>query len=257
MVQQQGVNPLEISGLRFYFEEMRRGTFALDGGVTTVLEDLTGQPAESFETTARRYAAMPFARQSFRNRVKAFARFNAVARGASSPHDLAAAHADPTPSRRSECVMRSLENRVPPPLLTLIVGAVMAVSLLDPAPVELPLGWRWALAGVFFAAAGLFGFPAFAAFVTAKTTINPVDVDRASTLVTTGVYRVTRNPMYVGLTLLLCAWAAWLARPWPLIGPVAFVLFINRFQIVPEERALMAKFGDAYAVYRRSVRRRL
>jgi hypothetical protein len=73
---QQRVNPLEISGFRFYVEEMRRGAFALDGGVTTVVEDLTGQPAESFETTVRRYATMPFARQTFGNWVKAFASFN-------------------------------------------------------------------------------------------------------------------------------------------------------------------------------------
>lgn len=151
--------------------------------------------------------------------------------------------------------MRSIEHRVPPPFVTLVVGAVMAASLLGAEPMALPAGWRWGLAGGFFAAAGLFGFPAFAAFVRAETTINPVEVNRATTLVTTGIYRITRNPMYVALFLLLCAWAAWLARPWPLIGPVAFLLFIDRFQVVPEERALMAKFGTVYADYRRSVRR--
>jgi protein-S-isoprenylcysteine O-methyltransferase Ste14 len=151
--------------------------------------------------------------------------------------------------------MRWLENRIPPPLLMLGIGAVVAATLLEPAPAPLPVGWRWGLAVGFFAAAGLFGFPAFAAFVSARTTIDPVKVDCASTLVTAWVYRITRNPMYVALFLLLCAWTAWLARPWPVIGPVAFVLFIDRFQIVPEERALLAKFGDAYADYRRSVRR--
>jgi protein-S-isoprenylcysteine O-methyltransferase Ste14 len=152
-------------------------------------------------------------------------------------------------------MMRALETRIPPPLLMLVIGAVMAAAWLDPAPVALPVGWRWGLSGGFFAAAGLFAFPAFVAFGKAGTTADPMQVDRASILVTTGIYRVTRNPMYVALTLLLCAWAAWLARPWPLIGPVAFVLFISRFQIVPEERALILKFGDAYAEYRRSVRR--
>jgi len=151
--------------------------------------------------------------------------------------------------------MRSMEHRVPPPLVMLIIAAVMAAALLGAAPAALPAGWRWGLAGGFFAAAGLFGFPAFAAFGRAKTTIDPVQVDRASTLVTTGIYRVTRNPMYVALSLLLCAWAAWLARPSPLVGPIVFVLFLNRFQIVPEERALIAKFGGAYSDYRRSVRR--
>jgi len=76
VARQQQINPLEISGFRFYVEEMRRGTFEQDGGVTTVVENLTGQPAESFETTAQRYATMPFARQTFGNRVKAFVNFN-------------------------------------------------------------------------------------------------------------------------------------------------------------------------------------
>ena len=76
VARQQRIDPLLISGFRFYVEEMRRGTFELDGGVTTVMEELTGQPAESFETIAIRYAAMPFARQTFGNRVSAFVNFN-------------------------------------------------------------------------------------------------------------------------------------------------------------------------------------
>jgi hypothetical protein len=73
---QQAINPLEISGFRYYVEEMRRGTFELDGGVTTTVEDITGSPAESFETIARRYAALPFARQTWGNRLRAFVNFN-------------------------------------------------------------------------------------------------------------------------------------------------------------------------------------
>jgi protein-S-isoprenylcysteine O-methyltransferase Ste14 len=73
--------------------------------------------------------------------------------------------------------------------------------------------------------------------------------------VTSGIYRVTRNPMYVGLTLSLCAWGFWLGRPIAALGPLTFVAFIDRLQIVPEERALTARFGQAYADYRRRVRR--
>ena len=76
VAQQQGIDPALISGFRYYAEEMKRGTFELNGGVTSVVEDLTGEPAESFEVTARRYAAMPFARQSAANRVKALFNFN-------------------------------------------------------------------------------------------------------------------------------------------------------------------------------------
>ncbi len=151
--------------------------------------------------------------------------------------------------------MRALENRVPPPVLVLALGAMMAAALLLPGAPVVPAAARWGLAAALFGAAGLFGFPAFAAFGKARTTINPVRIEQASSLVTTGVYRFTRNPMYVALALLLCAWAAGLGRALPWIGPVVFIAFINRFQIIPEERVLTEKFGDAYEEYRRSVRR--
>lgn len=76
VAQQQGIDPYQISCLRYYMEDMKRGTFSFEGGVTTVVQELTGSPAESFETTARRYAAMPFARQTLINRFKALVRFN-------------------------------------------------------------------------------------------------------------------------------------------------------------------------------------
>ena len=73
---QRGIDPYQISVLRFYLEDMKKGTFAIEGGVTNVVEELTGTPAESFESTARRYAALPEARQTLGNRLKAFANFN-------------------------------------------------------------------------------------------------------------------------------------------------------------------------------------
>ena len=79
--------------------------------------------------------------------------------------------------------------------------------------------------------------------------------EQASTLVTSGVYRFTRNPMYVGILLLLAAVAAHLGSVLALLGLPAFVFWIGRFQIAPEERALRAKFGSAYDDYTRAVRR--
>jgi len=76
VAQQQGIDPYEISSLRHYMQDMRNGTFEFEGGVTDVVEQLTGAPAESFETTARRYAALPYARPTLGNRLKAFANFN-------------------------------------------------------------------------------------------------------------------------------------------------------------------------------------
>lgn len=78
VAQQQGIDPYEITSLRHYMQDMRQGTFSFDGGMTDVVRDLTGRPAESFETTARRYAALPFAKQTLANRLTAFLRFNAT-----------------------------------------------------------------------------------------------------------------------------------------------------------------------------------
>jgi protein-S-isoprenylcysteine O-methyltransferase Ste14 len=88
-----------------------------------------------------------------------------------------------------------------------------------------------------------------------KTTINPMSPNKTSALVTGGIYRLSRNPMYVGLFLFLMAWAIQLSMLWPFIGPVLFVIYINRFQITPEERVMESKFGDEYSVYKNKVRR--
>ena len=71
VAQQQGIDPIQISGFRHYVEDMKSGAFEFEGGVTDVVERLTGSPAETFEATARRYAALPFARQTWGNRIKA------------------------------------------------------------------------------------------------------------------------------------------------------------------------------------------
>ena len=149
----------------------------------------------------------------------------------------------------------SLETRIPPPLVLVVFGAFMwFTTRLTPAFI-IPPPWRALLIAIPFILGVLFAAPAIRAFVRAKTTINPVDITAASTLIKDGVFRVTRNPMYLGLTFLLVAWTGYLARPLALLGPILFVLYITRFQIVPEERALRTKFGSDYEDYARRVRR--
>lgn len=77
----------------------------------------------------------------------------------------------------------------------------------------------------------------------------------ASSLVQGGIYRFTRNPMYLGFLLVLGGWAVLLANGLAFVGPLAFVAYLNRFQIGPEERALAGLFGPEYAKYRARVRR--
>jgi protein-S-isoprenylcysteine O-methyltransferase Ste14 len=82
-----------------------------------------------------------------------------------------------------------------------------------------------------------------------------IDGDGNSRVVTGGIYRITRNPMYVGLTGLLTMLAVHLAVPLALIGPLGFAFYIHYFQILPEERVLRAKFGPEYEEYCRRMRR--
>jgi protein-S-isoprenylcysteine O-methyltransferase Ste14 len=92
-------------------------------------------------------------------------------------------------------------------------------------------------------------------FRRAKTTVSPLKPETSAALVSTGVYSFTRNPMYLGMVLALFAWAAYLSSVWSLVGPVFFALYITRFQIVPEERALDRLFGAPFAEYKKRVRR--
>jgi protein-S-isoprenylcysteine O-methyltransferase Ste14 len=93
------------------------------------------------------------------------------------------------------------------------------------------------------------------AFRRAGTTVNPLHPASSRALVTTGLHRMSRNPMYLGHTLLLAAWACWLQHPAALVGVPLYAAYVTRYQIIPEERALSVTFGAAYAAYRARVRR--
>lgn len=106
-----------------------------------------------------------------------------------------------------------------------------------------------------FIAGAFLGGTALASFFRASTTFKPGDPLKTRKLVKKGVYRITRNPMYLGLFLCLCGWIAFLGNPVSLAGAVFFVLYITRYQIRPEERILEKKFGEKYTAYKKSVRR--
>ena len=157
--------------------------------------------------------------------------------------------------------MRILELKIPPPLVGVLVALAMwGVAAYGPAWSfaqmwsEAPV-WRYAVIVVLVATALVFDGFGLLAFRRFRTTINPLAPERSSALVITGIYRVTRNPMYVGMALLLLAWAVYLSAWLPLLGPLVFVLYITRFQILPEERVLQQRFGDAFLNYTTQVRR--
>ena len=92
-------------------------------------------------------------------------------------------------------------------------------------------------------------------FKKAKTTVNPIRPDSASSLVTTGIYKYTRNPMYVSFLLLLISWGLYLSTLQTFIFILPFIVFINYLQIKPEEKALLQIFGQTYSDYQQRVRR--
>lgn len=150
---------------------------------------------------------------------------------------------------------RGLNNRIPPPLVFATFAGAMAIfAWLLPSYGTLSWADR-AIGTAFFLLAGLSGPPAVLRFIRAKTTINPVTIEQASVLVTDGVYRWTRNPMYLSMTALLSAIAAFSTQPWLWIGPILFVVFIHHFQIRPEENAMRSLFGEEYEAYTQRVRR--
>jgi protein-S-isoprenylcysteine O-methyltransferase Ste14 len=152
-------------------------------------------------------------------------------------------------------MMKLLELRVPPPALMVVAAPLMwliarAFPSLDfQLPARRTLALAIALIGLAIAVFAVFQFRR------AGTTPNPMKPHESTTLVVTGMYRFSRNPMYLGDVVILAAWALWLANAAAFVLLPVFVAYINRFQIAPEERALESRYGAAYAGYRQAVRR--
>lgn len=151
--------------------------------------------------------------------------------------------------------MRWLELKVPPPAVALLLAAAMGWLALHGPALEWSQSLRAGLALVLVVVGGCFDMAGLWAFRRQRTTVNPLRPANTSALVTGGVYRITRNPMYVGMACFLLAWAVWLGSLAAFLGPVAFVAFITRFQIQPEERVLAGLFGADFTDYTRRVRR--
>ena len=139
--------------------------------------------------------------------------------------------------------------------MALLLGVLMWLASSLVAPVEVPFGPRVGVALVIASVGLVVGLASIVSFWRAKTTINPTKPTATSSLVTNGTFRFTRNPMYVSLLLYLLAWAVYLSNWLALLFVPVFVLYINQFQITPEERVLSSLFGPEYAAYKRRVRR--
>lgn len=154
---------------------------------------------------------------------------------------------------------RWYEHRIPPPVIDLAcAGGMWALARGFPGaqiwpraayPFGVGAALGLALAGSVLALAGVWEFRR------ARTTVNPLAPRRASALVQTGVFAITRNPMYLGMLLVQIGWATYLGNAAALCVLPLFVLLINRLQIQAEERILRERFGAHYTRYAKRVRR--
>ncbi len=151
--------------------------------------------------------------------------------------------------------VEKLELKIPPVVLVLLLGTAMlgnarfVPSLGFVLPARLPLVAGLVVTGIATALLGVVSFRR------AKTTVNPLHPETTSALVVSGIYRLTRNPMYLGMLLVLLGWGVFLAHALAFLSATAFIPLMNRLQILPEERMLADMFGSGFADYQSKVRR--
>jgi protein-S-isoprenylcysteine O-methyltransferase Ste14 len=146
--------------------------------------------------------------------------------------------------------------KIPPLALTGIFAALMFVLFLLLPQFTLTLPGNNIVAILFAITGASISVMGVVSFRHAKTTVNPTKLNQSSSLVVKGIYRVSRNPMYLGFLLFLIAFGVYLANVIALlISPPAFVVYMNKFQIIPEEKALFLEFGEEYVSYKSAVRR--
>jgi protein-S-isoprenylcysteine O-methyltransferase Ste14 len=151
-------------------------------------------------------------------------------------------------------VLEKLNTLVPPPIVTGLCLLVMW-ALHKQMGTELIWSGSKPMAVLLLGLGLLLMLIATLQFIKAKTTVNPMRPTHSSSIVSTGVFAISRNPIYLGDVLVLMAWALWLGSITSLIAIPLFVAYISQFQIKPEEQALLKKFGPTYERYLTTVRR--
>ncbi|MGB1320990.1 MAG: methyltransferase family protein [Vibrio gallaecicus] len=151
--------------------------------------------------------------------------------------------------------MKTLELKIPPVavFLFILLCSYGFSQYVEFGGVELPLPTSLLLVGIIISA--VIGLSGVWEFRKHKTTVNPTKPDGASTIVDSGVYGYTRNPMYLGLYILLFCIGYYFQNLVSMSFSFLFVTYINQFQIKPEEKTLEQLFGASYVDYKQKVRR--
>lgn len=150
-------------------------------------------------------------------------------------------------------MIKSLELKIPPLLVFVVFGTL---TWIIPAPFRIETEIvNFGLSTLFFLAGSLIAILGVWEFKKNKTTVNPMTPQESQSLVSNGIYRLTRNPMYLGFSFWLISWGLFLGNPLAVVSIVSFISYMQYFQIIPEERILSKLFGSSYSQYMATTRR--
>ena len=153
-------------------------------------------------------------------------------------------------------MLSKLELRIPPPLVMLLfMVTVFGFDKIMPFTLFYLPWLTYASVISLVTLGGVIALWGVKEFKNAKTTVNPLKPESSSSLVNSGIYQYTRNPMYLGLLLILLSAVIYTQHPLGLVSALGFVLYMNRFQIEPEEKMLVKLFGDEFVDYSNQVKR--
>ena len=143
--------------------------------------------------------------------------------------------------------------KIPPPLIVLVLIVSIYFSSKKIDLINIPLQLE---ISIFILSAGILIFvnPVLQ-FIKSKTTVNPIQFEEVNKLVTSGIFKYSRNPMYLGMLMIVLSASIFYLNIYSILTPLLFILWINKFQIKREEEFLIEKFGDEYLSYKKKTRR--
>ena len=146
-----------------------------------------------------------------------------------------------------------MKTKIPPPILALVMIVLIYLSSFFIESTK--FNYQGSLSVLVLILGLACAIPSFKLFARYKTTISPLKPSDTTVLVTEGMYRYSRNPMYLGLLLLTISSTIWFGTWFGIIINILFIFLINFLQIIPEEEALLEIFGEEYEEYKKNVRR--